>query len=86
MNCSMIILSFGEVIFFPLNDILLAKIAPPHLMGRCYGILNTSSIGLAVGPVLGSGIYQTVGHYFLFLICSLCSLFTIFLYRKLEVK
>ncbi|MCW8470490.1 MFS transporter [Fluoribacter gormanii] len=83
LNSSMLILSLGEVIFFPLNDVFLAKITPPHVMGSCYGVLNASSIGLAIGPILGGVIYQIGNYYSLFLICSLGSLFTIFLYRKL---
>lgn len=83
LNCSMLILSLGEVIFFPLNDVFLAKIAPPQVMGSCYGVLNASAMGLAVGPVLGGVIYQLVDYYSLFLICSLGSLLTILLYRKL---
>ncbi|MCW8469908.1 MFS transporter [Fluoribacter gormanii] len=85
LNGSMLILSLGEVIFFPLNDVFLAKITPPHVMGSCYGVLNASAIGLAVGPILGGAIYQLADYYSLFLICSLGSLFTIFLYRKLVV-
>lgn len=83
LNCSMLILSIGEVIFFPLNDVLLAKIAPTHVMGRYYGVFNSSAMGLAVGPVLGGAIYQIGNHHALFLTCSLGSLLTIFLYRKL---
>ncbi|WP_412758304.1 MFS transporter [Legionella bozemanae] len=83
LNCSMLILSLGEVIFFPLNDVVLAKTTPAHVMGSCYGVLNASAIGLAVGPVLGGAIYQLVDYYSLFLICSIGSLLTIFLYRKL---
>lgn len=83
LNCSMLILSLGEVIFFPLNDVFLAKIAPPHVMGSCYGALNASTIGLAVGPILGGVIYQLADYFSLFLICSIGSLLTIFLYRKL---
>ncbi|KTD55510.1 major facilitator superfamily (MFS) transporter [Legionella sainthelensi] len=83
MNCSMLILSLGEVIFFPLNDVFLAKIAPPDVIGSCYGVLNGAAMGLAVGPVLGGVIYQLVDYYYLFLICSLGSLLTILLYRKL---
>ncbi|WP_258957732.1 hypothetical protein [Legionella sainthelensi] len=79
----MLILSLGEVIFFPLNDIFLAKIAPSHVMGSCYGVLNASAVGLAVGPILGGAIYQLADYYSLFLICSIGSLLTIFLYRKL---
>ncbi|PWY54659.1 MFS transporter [Legionella qingyii] len=85
LNCSMLILSLGEVIFFPLNDVFLAKITPPHVMGSCYGVLNASAIGLAVGPILGGAIYQLADYYSLFLICSIGSLLTIFLYRKLVV-
>lgn len=83
LNCSMLILSLGEVIFFPLNDVVLAKTTPAHVMGSCYGVLNASAIGLAVGPVLGGAIYQLADYYSLFLICSIGSLLTIFLYRKL---
>ncbi len=83
LDGSMLIISLGEVIFFPLNDVFLAKITPPHVMGSCYGVLNASAIGLAVGPVLGGAIYQLADYYSLFLICSISSLLTIFLYRKL---
>jgi MFS family permease len=84
-NLSMLILSMGEVIFFPLNDTLLAKIAPPHMIASYYGVLNTSTIGLAVGPILGGILYQIGTYYLLFLICSLCSLSTILLYKKLVI-
>ncbi|WP_454784790.1 MFS transporter [Legionella sp. WA2024007413] len=85
LNSSMLILSLGEVIFFPLNDVFLAKMTPPHVMGSCYGVLNASAIGLAVGPILGGAIYQLANYYSLFLICSIGALLTIFLYRKLSL-
>jgi MFS family permease len=82
LSCSMLILSIGEVIFFPLNDVILAKIAPAHLIGSCYGVLNASTMGLAVGPILGGAIYQ-LGDYSVFIICAMISLCTIILYKKL---
>lgn len=80
---SMFLLSLGEVIFFPLNDVLLAKIAPPKTLGLCYGILNASTLGLAVGPILGGAVYQLGNYYALFFICAVTALLTTFLYRKL---
>lgn len=82
LSCSMFILSLGEIIFFPLNDMILAKIAPLENIGSYYGVLNTSTLGLAVGPIVGGLIYQ-INNHFLFFICAMSSLLTIFLYRKL---
>lgn len=86
LNTSMLFLSIGEVIFFPLNDLLLARIAPPNKLGSCYGILNASTIGLAFGPILGGIIYQFTNHKVLFLICSFVSLLTVLYYRNVYCK
>jgi MFS family permease len=83
LSVSMLILSLGELILFPLNDLLLAKIAPCNLVGSYYGVLNASLIGLGIGPILGGGLYQMSNHFVLFLTCALSSLYVVVLYKKL---
>lgn len=78
-----IIIVFAEVTIMPLNDYLIIRIAPPHRIGTYYGIMGLAMLGLGIGPILGSIIYETNGAKSLFLICSLSCLFSILLYKKL---
>ena len=81
-----LLLSLGEVIFFPLNDILLAKLAPQELTGSYFGIIDASLIGFGIGPIVGGLIYQFSNYHWLFGTCALITFLTIFLYKKLIVN
>lgn len=78
-----ILIVIAETSIMPLNDLLLARIAPVDRIGTYYGIVSVAMLGLGVGPMLGGIIYEYLNSKVIFLICSFLSLATIFLYRRL---
>jgi MFS family permease len=80
---AVLLLSLGEVVFFPLNDLLLSKIAPQDLTGSYYGIIDASLIGFGIGPMIGGLIFQFGDHQWLFSSCAILSFMIILLYKKL---
>lgn len=73
----------AEIIVMPLNDILVTKIAPPHLIGSYYGAMGLSSLGLGIGPFIGECVYQYMGPPQVFVFCGLVCFFSIYLYQRL---
>lgn len=73
----------AEIIVMPLNDFLVTKIAPPHLMGSYYGAMGLGTLGLGLGPIIGEFIYQYAGPTQVFMFCGMLCLGSIFLYRRL---
>lgn len=73
----------AEIIVMPLNDFLVTKIAPPHLMGSYYGAMGLGTLGLGVGPIIGEFIYQYAGPTQVFMFCGILCLGSVFLYRRL---
>jgi len=80
---AIIVLTFAEIIVLPLNDLLLAKIAPEDRIGTYYGIAGTAMFGFGIGPMIGGMVYQYSNAKTLFLFCSALCLLVIFLYKKL---
>lgn len=80
---AVILLTLAEITILPLNDVLLARIAPPDKIGTYYGIAGISMLGLGIGPMIGGLIYEHQSAKTLFLICGIVSLITLLLYKKL---
>jgi MFS family permease len=80
---AMVILTLSEITIMPLNDLLLARIAPVDRIGTYYGIAGVAMLGLGVGPMIGGFIYQYFSAKALFLLCGCVCLMTLFLYKKL---
>jgi MFS family permease len=80
---AIVMLTFAEITLLPLNDVLLARIAPPNKIGTYYGIAGISMLGFGIGPMLGGVIYEYQSAKALFLVCGIVSLFTLLLYKKL---
>ena len=83
---AMVLLTLSEISVMPLNDLLLARIAPPDRIGTYYGIAGTAMLGLGVGPMMGGLIYQYFTAKVLFLLCSVLCLMTLYLYKILFNK
>jgi MFS family permease len=80
---AIILLTLAEITLLPLNDLLLAKIAPSDRIGTYYGIAGTAMLGFGIGPMIGGVIYHYCNAQTLFFFCSSLCLITIYLYQKL---
>jgi MFS family permease len=80
---AMVILTLAEIIIMPLNDLLLARLAPPNRLGTYYGIAGFAMLGLGIGPMIGGFVYEYLGAKILFIGCSSLCLLTLILYKKL---
>jgi len=73
----------AEVILMPMNDLLIAKIAPKNMIASYYGVLGVSTIGMGIGPMVGGVVYEYLGAKTLFIGCGVFCLLSIFLYQQL---
>jgi MFS family permease len=64
---SIIIITLGELLIYPLASKFIDDIAPAHLRGTYFGALTFRELGLALGPFLGGLILQFIGGKFLFI-------------------
>lgn len=53
---SMVVLTIGEILVFPTNNILLDQLAPEGMRGTYFGAGGLRNLGNSVGPVLGGWI------------------------------
>jgi MFS family permease len=66
---TIIIWTFGEMIFFPVTAAYVSEIAPANRRGEYMGYFQmTFSIGLMIGPWLGTEIYERTEPFYLWLI------------------
>ena len=80
---AMLILVFAESIIMPLNDLIMSSISPAHQVGKYYGAMSFSSIGMGLGPMLGGLLYQHFGLPLVFCLCAILCLLTVLIYQKL---
>ena len=57
---AIIILSIGEAILFPTINIIIDKMAPSHLKGSYFGVAELSIIGVALAPLVGGFILESL--------------------------
>lgn len=57
---SMIFLTFGEILIFPSNSLMIDQLAPEHLRGTYFGAGQFRKIGNFLGPILGGFL---LSHY-----------------------
>jgi MFS family permease len=66
---TIIIWTFGEMIYFPVTAAYVSETAPPKKIGEYMGYFQmTFSIGFMLGPWLGTEIYERLGAYSLWII------------------
>lgn len=66
---TIIIWTFGEMIFFPVTAAYVSEIAPANKRGEYMGYFQmTFSIGFMIGPWLGTEIYERTEPFYLWLI------------------
>ncbi|WP_050742160.1 MDR family MFS transporter [Symbiobacterium thermophilum] len=60
---SMVLLTFGEMLLWPVFPASVAHLSPPSMRGRLQGfILSSGTIGRMIGPLLGGMLYDAFGY------------------------
>jgi len=84
---TIVIWTFGEMIFFPSSANFTADIAPKEKRGEYMGYYQMIfSLAFTLGPWLGTQIYEFLGPVILWIIAFFFSLFSILILTKLPVK
>jgi MFS family permease len=68
---SIIILTFGEILIFPSNSMLIDQLAPDHLRGTYFGAGQFRKIGNFLGPVFGGYLLSNYHGQIMFWVISL---------------
>lgn len=56
-----VILTFGEMLLFPLSGSLFSDLSSERTRSTYMGVFNATTLGLAVAPILGSTVMRTFG-------------------------
>lgn len=64
------LLSVGEAVLFPLFNVLIDEMAPPHLKGSYFGASALAGLGWALAPLVGGWLLQVWGGPALFAVMA----------------
>jgi MFS family permease len=78
---SMIFLTFGEILIFPSNSMLIDQLAPDHLRGTYFGAGQFRKAGNFLGPILGGYLLSHYNGQMMFLIISIVVLGSILFFN-----
>jgi MFS family permease len=78
---AVLLLSVGETILFPLLNVLIDQMSPPHLKGSYFGAGALAGLGGAIGAVLGGWILERWSGQSLYILMALCCMLTFLLYE-----
>jgi MFS family permease len=70
-----LIITFGELLVTPLQNVVVNHLATPSMYGLYYGAYTLRQLGYALGPVLGGGLLKSSGGQTTFFIIGLFGLF-----------
>ncbi|ANE45626.1 membrane protein [Paenibacillus swuensis] len=73
MLLAMAVFTFGEILAFPAETLLLDQISPEHMRGTYYGAQTLSSFGHALGPWIGGYLLHEYGGTTLFVVIAVIS-------------
>lgn len=68
---AVLLLSIGETILFPLLNVLIDQMAPPHLKGSYFGASALAGLGGAAGALLGGWILEQWSGQLLYVLMAL---------------
>ncbi|WP_340689282.1 MFS transporter [Aeromonas encheleia] len=77
---AVLLLSVGETILFPLLNVLIDQMSPPHLKGSYFGAGALAGLGGAIGAVLGGWIIERWSGQSLYILMTLLCVLTSLLY------
>ncbi|WP_144391861.1 MFS transporter [Pleionea sediminis] len=78
------VMSLGEAILFPTMSVHVDRIAPDHLRGAYFGATSFYILGFALAPLGGGLMLDSVGGFWLYVICASLCLVVMYLYSILE--
>ncbi|MFM1662526.1 MFS transporter [Aeromonas salmonicida] len=78
---AVLLLSVGETILFPLLNVLIDQMSPPHLKGSYFGAGALAGLGGAIGAVLGGWIIEQWSGQWLYILMTLLCVLTFLLYE-----
>ncbi|CAJ1797202.1 Na(+), Li(+), K(+)/H(+) antiporter [Aeromonas salmonicida] len=78
---AVLLLSVGETILFPLLNVLIDQMSPPHLKGSYFGAGALAGLGGAIGAVLGGWIIEQWSGQLLYILMTLLCVLTFLLYE-----
>lgn len=87
---SMIVITLGEILIFPMGGVIIDRLATDELRGTYFGANGFRSIGFFIGPWLGGLMLDSFNGSFLFLITTIIVVCSMFMYtsgyRAMEKK
>ncbi|NOI30471.1 MDR family MFS transporter [Vibrio coralliilyticus] len=78
------LLSLGEVIAFPTINVQIDRLAPEHLRGAYFGLASLHTLGFVFAPLVGGLILDVTDAMWLFSLCMMLCLITLFVYSHYE--
>ena len=78
----MAILTLGEIIFLPLVDVWIGRLASKERAGSYYAAGNFFMLGNAFGPVLGGWVYEHYSFKLVYILCAIITLAIVPLFKK----
>jgi len=71
---AMLLLTLGEILIFPSNNMMIDQLAPEHLRGTYFGAAQFRKIGNFLGPILGGFLLSHLSGPIMFWIIAIASL------------
>jgi len=71
---AMVLLTFGEILIFPSNSMMIDMLAPDHLRGTYFGAAQFRKIGNFLGPVVGGYLLSHFQGQIMFLVIAMITL------------
>ncbi len=77
---SILLITSGEVLVFPISNELIDTFAPSHMRGAYFGAAAFKNFGLVFGPIGGGFIFFNFGSHYLFIILAIISFIAPFVF------
>lgn len=71
------ILTFGEILVFPFNGIMIDSLAPETMRGTYFGAAGFQFIGRAIGPIFAGLLIQSVGYSTMLVLVAMIELLSV---------
>jgi cell division protein YceG involved in septum cleavage/predicted MFS family arabinose efflux permease len=75
-----ILITFGEILIFPVSSLFIDRLADDRLRGTYYGANQFSQLGLFLGPLIGGWLLEVVGGRNLWWLMVLATLYITWFY------
>ena len=79
---AMVLVTFGEILIFPSNSLMIDQLAPEHLRGTYFGAGQFRKIGNFLGPIIGGFLLSHYQGQMMFLVIALITLISIIFFSS----